>query len=262
MQPPVELGTLLFTSIEPHRGHEVDYNRWYENDHFYAGCMVGEYQFAGRRFVATKRLKALREQTPSPMCEDPMSASYLSIYWVLKGFHKPWTKWAVDTVKELHAQGRMFPERDHIHTALYRHEASLKADERGTSIELALDRDYAGLVVTAGDLTGDATIEQLTEWTDETWAPAAKAAGWGPDLIGTSSMLPLPSDAPDVPIQGRNDTRFLQLHFLTRDPEDSWAEGYANWGAELRESGLATPVWTAPYIPTVMGTDMYTDQLW
>ena len=50
----VRLGTMLFTLVEPHRGHEVAYNRWYERDHFYAGCMVGPWLFAGRRFVATR----------------------------------------------------------------------------------------------------------------------------------------------------------------------------------------------------------------
>src|SRR6266576_1512154 len=30
---PVELGTILFTLVEPHQGHEVAYNRWYERDH-------------------------------------------------------------------------------------------------------------------------------------------------------------------------------------------------------------------------------------
>ena len=50
---PIKLGSMLLTLVEPHRGHEVAYNRWYERDHFYAGCMVGPYNFAGRRFVAT-----------------------------------------------------------------------------------------------------------------------------------------------------------------------------------------------------------------
>ncbi len=56
---PVKLGSMLFTLVEPHRGHEVAYNRWYERDHFYAGCMVGPYNFAGRRWVATAALKSL-----------------------------------------------------------------------------------------------------------------------------------------------------------------------------------------------------------
>ena len=37
---PVKLGSMLLTLVEPHRGHEVAYNRWYERDHFYSGCMV------------------------------------------------------------------------------------------------------------------------------------------------------------------------------------------------------------------------------
>ena len=54
------LGSALFTLVEPHQGHEVAYNRWYERDHFYAGCMVGPWLFAGRRWVCTRDLKDLR----------------------------------------------------------------------------------------------------------------------------------------------------------------------------------------------------------
>src|SRR5580700_3379578 len=63
---PIKLGSILLTVVEPHRGHEVAYNRWYERDHFYSGCMIGPYQFAGRRFVATADLKALRSPDASP----------------------------------------------------------------------------------------------------------------------------------------------------------------------------------------------------
>ena len=38
---PIKLGSILLTVVEPRRGHEVAYNRWYERDHFYAGCMIG-----------------------------------------------------------------------------------------------------------------------------------------------------------------------------------------------------------------------------
>ena len=62
---------MLLTVVEPHRGHEVAYNRWYERDHFYAGCMVGPYNFAGRRYVATADLKALRDPDPSEITGSP-----------------------------------------------------------------------------------------------------------------------------------------------------------------------------------------------
>ena len=38
---PVKLGAMLYTLVDPERGHEVAYNRWYERDHFYGGCMIG-----------------------------------------------------------------------------------------------------------------------------------------------------------------------------------------------------------------------------
>ncbi|MDX2381490.1 MAG: hypothetical protein QNM02_17230 [Acidimicrobiia bacterium] len=260
--PPIELGTLLFTAIEPHKGREVEYNRWYEYDHFYAGCMVGAHQFAGRRFVATRRLKALRSPHDSPLCPDPSAASYLSIYWVLKGFHDEWSRWAVRMVKQLHAADRMFPDRDHTHTALYEHRSSMRRNAHGTAIELALDRDFDGLVVTAGELNADATLDDLDRWMDTTWSTRAFASAWGPEVVGTSTLLPLPGDAPGVPGVAGSDRRFLQLHFLDHDPEVDWPDGYGRWGADFEVSGLGTHIWTAPYIPTVMGTDTYTDELW
>jgi hypothetical protein len=259
----IELGTLLFTMVEPHRGHEVAYNRWYERDHFYAGCMVGAWNFAGDRFVATADHKALRYPADSPMAPDATEGSYLAIYWVQKGHHDEWNRWSVDNVQMLHANGRMFAERTHIHTLLYEHAWSLRADPSGTPVELALDRNYAGLVVNVGELVDGATHDDIQAWTAEEWAPPAMASRWGPDLIASSTPLPLLADAPsDVPRVEAADRRFLQLHFCTSDPADNWDAGYGRFGGELEASGLARHLWTAPFIQTVFGTDTYTDRLW
>jgi len=51
---------MLYTQVDPEPGYEVDYNRWYERDHFYGGCLVGPYLFAGSRWVAPRALKDLR----------------------------------------------------------------------------------------------------------------------------------------------------------------------------------------------------------
>ena len=125
---PVKVGTFLFTMVEPHPGHEVPYNRWYEHDHFYSGCLVGPNVFAGDRFVATRRLKDLRSTAANDMTPDPLTGSYLAIYWVLDGHHDEWNRWAVDQVNWLHANGRMFEERQHVHTLLYHHEWSKRRD--------------------------------------------------------------------------------------------------------------------------------------
>jgi len=148
----IKLGTILFTLVEPHRGHELEYNRWYERDHFYAGCMIGAHTFAGRRFVATRELKQLRRPAgPNPITTDPTVGSYLALYWILDGHHGEWNRWAVDQVNWLHANGRMFSERDHIHTLLYRYRWGVQRDPDGVSAELALDHHYPGLAVVVGE---------------------------------------------------------------------------------------------------------------
>ena len=57
---PVKVGSMLLTLVEPSPGFERAYNRWYERDHYYAGCLVGPWLFAGSRWVAPRRLKDRR----------------------------------------------------------------------------------------------------------------------------------------------------------------------------------------------------------
>lgn len=45
----VRPGHALITMVEPHPGHEHAYNRWYEDDHYYAGAMAMPWMYAGRR---------------------------------------------------------------------------------------------------------------------------------------------------------------------------------------------------------------------
>ena len=259
----IKLGNFLFTMVEPHKGHEVEYNRWYERDHFYGGCMVGRYNFAGDRFVATRPYKDLRYPAVSAMTPDSLTGTYLAIYWVLQDHFDEWNQWSVDNVLELHRTGRMFLERTHIHTLAYNLEWSHQRTENGCPIELALDHDYAGLVVVAGDVTEGHTTGEVSDWYRTRWAPVAMATDWGPDLIAQGSPIPLRADAPsDVPRAGSLDRRFLQLHFLEHDPANGWAQGYGRHGEEMEASGLATHVWTSPFIQTVFGSDTHTDHLW
>jgi hypothetical protein len=260
--PPVRLGTLLITLVEPDEGHEVAYNRWYERDHFYAGCLVGAHCFAGDRFVATRRLKALRYPSVSDVVPDPADGSYVALYWILEGHHADWNRWAVDQVNRLHAEGRMFPHRRHVHTQLYEHRWSQQRDPDGCPIELALDRDYAGLVLVAGDVAPGHTLGEVDDWFRNTYLPSAMAGPDGPDVVAACAPLPLLDDAPgDVGRPAVRADRFVQLHFLDHDPGEGWAGGYARLGEALAASGLATLAWAGPFIQTVVGTDRYTDEL-
>ena len=251
---PIRVGSLLFTMVEPHRGHEVAYNRWYERDHFYAGCMVGKWQFAGSRYVATRDCKAKRYPADSPIAPDPAVGSYLAVYWVLDGEHDAWNEWGVEQVNWLHANDRMFNERDHIHTALYECAGEANAPGSNMPVELALDHAYRGIAVLIGEMADGVDAAQVTAWLQGLPCPADVA------LVGTP--LPLRDDRPgDVPdTQAAN--RVLVVGFLDDEPLATWDPAWAGLGGAFADAGLGTIVFASPFLATIPGTDTYTDQLW
>jgi hypothetical protein len=259
---PVKLGSILFTLVEPHRGHEVAYNRWYERDHFYSGCMVGPYNFAGRRFVATAELKALRDPDPSVITGSPARGSYVAVYWVLDGYHTVWNRWALRQVNALHAAGRMFEERDHVHTLLYNYVWEFRRDPDGVPIEVALDHPYRGFVPVFIDRAEDVSNEALWEWLRSEHLPTLMP-GSDADLVAAFTPIALEVDAPgDVPREAASDRRTLLLWFLNTPPEVAWETVIVEHRRRLEESGLGTVVAALPFIPTIPGTDTYTDKLW
>jgi len=258
----IKLGSLLFTLVEPRRGHEVAYNRWYERDHFYAGCMIGPYQFAGKRFVATADLKELRDPDSSPITGTPHRGTYLGVYWVLDGYHDVWNRWAVDQVTALHKSGRMFAERDHVHTLLYRYAWERAREEYGLPSELALDHPSAGLVAIFTDRAPDVEAERFAEWQRDEHLPSF-LPGTAARLVVAADPLPLLVDAPgDVPRSEADDRRQLTMWFLDEHPAAAWDDVVVAHRKALERSGLAQVVAALAFIPTIPGTDTYTDKLW
>jgi hypothetical protein len=253
----IVLGSALFTLVEPHRGHEVAYHRWYERDHFYAGCMIGPWYFSGRRWVATRDLKDLRigagtspEADAEPLFGDDRAGSYLALYWTLAGRFQENTDWATRQVHWLHRNGRMFPQRDHIHTLLYLYQGADRRDPDGVPPELALDHPFPGLAAVV--------VDQPAGTPDGTPPPHWPLAPDSPvALVLSFRGVPLPPNAPVTqPGTDGVEHRELQLWFADREPHDWWSsvESYAASDARVR--------WAAPFIPTIPGTDRYTDQLW
>jgi hypothetical protein len=265
---PIRLGTMLYTLVEPHRGHEVAYNRWYERDHFYAGCQIGAYNFAGARFVATADLKAQRDPapgaTPFPGAPvgDPATGSYLGVYYVLDGHHDEWNRWAVDQVNLLHAAGRMFEHRDHIHTGLYRFEWEHRREDDGVPAELTLDHRFPGLASVFVDASEGHAPEDVGRLYREEVLPRL-LPGSPVATVLAFSPLPLLADAPgDVPRDQSVDARTLLLFFLDDHPGSSWPSLLAAQQAALADGGLGHIAFASPFVATVPGTDTYADRLW
>jgi hypothetical protein len=257
---PIRVGSMLYTQVDPEPGHEVEYNRWYERDHFYAGCMVGPWLFAGRRWVATKDLKALRFPEQTPFLSPVTAGSYVAVYWLLDGKYEEHREWATEQVNWLYANGRGFAKRVHRHTGMYGHQARWYRDEDYVPLELALDHEqYVGMVSMALQRADHVDEGAVEEWLDANMpgllagGPVASASKWG--------ALPLLDSAPSfVPRDPDADKRSLYLFFLEEDPRADW-ERFRQWAKQVDTSGVATVIFAAPWIPTVVGTDTYTDQL-
>jgi hypothetical protein len=262
---PVKVGAMLFTMVDPNRGHEVAYNRWYERDHFYAGCMIGPGMLAGRRWVAPKALKDLRFPETSPFAEPVQAGSYLAIYWMNKGQETEWGEWASEQVWWLYSNGRGFDERTHAQTGLYDFASAVYANGHTVPIELALHHRYGGLGVVVVEPTAGTRQDALIEWLDTKAAPSLLSAGgasiassWtlrrreGDD--GATSPMPLGA-------AGGTQDRVVQLFFVDGATADQWA-AYRDYAHTIDGGGVGTVTFAAPFLPTVVGTDTYTDQLW
>ncbi len=259
---PIQIGSMLLTLVDPHRGHEVAYNRWYERDHFYAGCMVGPWLFAGSRWVAPRALKDLRLSDGRGEVANPIDAgSYVAIYWVHEGRDEEHWAWAGEQVHWLYEHDRGFAERSHVHTVIFDYVTTAYRDDDPVPIQLALDHGYAGIALIASDRAEGVTEEAFATWTAEeadlTGGAIANVSTWRPqprdEITGNAPM--------DLGTGTGGAARTMQLAFLEGDTQQAWAD-VARYVAAIDASGLARVCFAGPFARTVVGTDTYADALW
>ncbi len=255
----VAIGSALITMVEPHEGHEWAYNRWYEDDHFYAGAMAMPWMFAGRRWVAPRDLQALRYPEDSVIAQPLSAGKYISIYWITAGRYEDHLRWTVATNQRLLPDGRVYLERTHVFTSFQTYRGAVYRDEKGPRDIHALDYPYDGLVVEVVDANGDR--DALDHWLRSEYLPA-RLAGTPVAMTLRFQPNPLPADkmsyVEDVP---GLDQRLTLLSFVEVDPAECWDEVFRPAGAAVESGGLGRVVFAAPFVPTLPGTDTYVDQL-
>lgn len=243
------LGSAFITLVEPHPGHEHAYNRWYEDDHFYAGAMAFPWWFAGRRWVATRALRDLRFPADSSVAQPVDAGCYLGTYWITDGRHRDQWQWLGATVKRLSSEGRMFAERTHVHTMYYDVAGSVRGN--GPRDFQALDHPYAGLVIEVLEADDRPALMR--------WLEAERAPSVGAGLCVWFTPHPRPPDDElwfDTP--HADPRRLLVLWFLEHDPREGWSV-FAHDAAAA--AGVGRAEFVAPFIPTRIGTDDYVDEL-
>jgi len=257
---PVQVGSMLFTMVDPHRGHEVAYNRWYERDHFYAGCLTGPWLFAGSRWVATRPLKDLRFPEPSSFARPHVQAgSYLAFYWIHAGHHDEHRSWASQQARWLYEQNRGFHERTHVHTLFYKLRGTHYRDADPVPLELSPDHRFAGLVTLAIERAEGVDATAIDAW----FADRLPSMFGASTIASCSTWSPLPQgDGPmPIPRVERADRLDLQLYFLDAPAEREW-DRFVALAADLRAAKLGEIIFASPWRPTVVGTDIFADELW
>jgi hypothetical protein len=257
---PVKVGSMLFTMVDPHEGHEVDFNRWYERDHYYGGCLQGPWLLAGSRWVSTRALKDLRFPEQSTLAKPAVGAgSFLAMYWVTEDKLQDWNEWANKQVFWLYKNDRGFDHRTHVHTLLYDLDWTHYRDEDPVPVELALDHRYAGLVTLAVERHPGVEQAQLDAWMKDylpgflEGSPVAQCSVWSPIPQGDAPM--------SIPKVERTEALDMQIFFIDAPAADAWSR-FRLYADALEATGLAKVVFASPWLPTVPGTDTYTDQLW
>ncbi|WP_369214301.1 hypothetical protein [Streptomyces flavofungini] len=255
-------GHALITMVEPHPGHEYAYNRWYEDDHYYAGAMAMPWMYAGRRWVATRDLQLLRRPEKSAVAEPVTAGCYLSTYWVTEGRYDEHMKWTVGINKRLNRDGRVYRERRHVFTAFQDHEATVYRDGAAGPRDFhALDHPYRGLVLEVIDAEDAGRRAELLAWLRSRDLPRA-LAGSPAAMVTVFRPTPLPGDRMTYVKQVEGvDTRLTLLWFLQEDPCACWEACFAGREEAVAESGLGRVELLAPFIPTVPGTDLHVDEL-
>jgi hypothetical protein len=255
------IGSALITMVEPHVGHERSYNRWYEDDHFNSGAMAMPWMFAGRRWVAPKSLQALRYPVDSAIAKPVEAGKYISIYWLTDGRYDDHMAWTVASNKRLRADGRIHMERTHVYTSFQAYRGASYRDASGPRDIHALDYPYGGLVVDVVDAPDAKGRDALIQWLKTDHVPAALA---GSDAAMCLYFQPMPLPADKMPyvkdVEGV-DNRLTLLWFTERNPAESWDRIFARTGDAVASSGLGRLELSAPFIPTLPGTDKYVDEL-
>jgi hypothetical protein len=257
---PIRVGSVLWVFTDPHRGYEFAYNRWYERDHYYGGCMIGAWNIAGSRWVATKRHKDARVPDVPDMPFGRDDGSYACLYFLLDGHHDDWLDWSTPQVHALYAADRGFEHRTHYNTAFYRYRWRAYRDPDPIPLELSPDHRFAGMVAQfveplpgIDDTVVDAWFDtNLPAWFDG--SPVASASSW--------SYVPPPDAKPDfVPIDPKAEQRTLQVFFVDDDPLGAWPR-FRDLATRIEADGVARVVFGSPFVKTNVGTDDHIHDLW
>lgn len=256
-----ELGHAIIALHDPVRGRESAFNEWYEADHMLAAGTMAPWTIGGMRWVAPAALRALRYPETGPFGPATRGA-YLMLFWIQTGRLTDQQAWVTEAMVDIAAQDRNFADRDAVTATTYDFVTSATRDSDGVPPVLALARHFPGVVLLVAEREPGTSLTELGH--------ALLDDHLGTQMAGSSVALvvaftPRPKEAwwpaayPEV--EGVGDRLFV-VCFTESDPRDCWDTHFAGLGAALATDGRGRVLLAAPFVPCVVGTDTYVDQLW
>lgn len=263
----VGLGGALISLVEPHDGHERDFNRWYEDDHFYAGAMYMPWLFAGRRYVATRELRELRTPLESALIDPVTAGCYLHLFWIAPGHVDDLARWAQATNEYLReTDGRIHTERSHVFTHFSDYRDGYQAATTSIRDYQLLDADYPGLMMQVIEPAVGRDSTEVSSWICTEYLPWLHSSA--PEVVAHSVRF-TPRPPPDGKRSAGNQAAtsrrpinlVVLLHFLTTDPSAVWSDHLAKAADHLEAADVVQHHLSAPFRPVAFGTDRYIDEL-
>jgi len=259
------LGHALITMVEPHVGYEHEYNRWYEDSHFFDGAMQHPWMFAGRRWVAPWELLELRYPKESPVASPVENGPYLGTYWVTQGRVDEHKRWTTQSNNYLVSIGDVNRNRTHVFTSFQDKAGSVYVDDTVPHDVHSLMDPSPGLVLETFDAHEPEGRDALEDWLLDEYLPSRvtpDGPAWcalvfrvQPAHIGMKPEVY--AALKTVANEGR---RLTVLWFLTKDPRECW-DFFGGEVEAAKAGGRGEATLVAPFIPARMGTTLYEDQL-
>jgi hypothetical protein len=253
------LGHLIVAIAEPHREVLAEYDRWFEAEHMYDAVLVGPGAFAGRRFVATRELKALRRPLDGGVFADAGTGSFVALYYLAPGSADEHFAWSFPQNRWLGETGRNNASRDLVLTWLCDAVGAVRRPGSPVEPHVALDHDHPGLVMawvqrrgSLDELHRSLLDEVLPGVVDGT--PVEQVQVWSPRPFPDPAGVPTtPGSVVANPGVGE---QALLLCFLDEHPA-AHLDALATALAEAGDVRLL-----APWVPTDRGTGAHLADLW
>lgn len=267
----VRIGSVWVSLMEPEDGYDAAFNRWYGDDHFYAGGMSLAWIFAGRRWVCTRELQELRYAREGTSFRPVDAGRFLHLNFFSEGHVDEAAPVLGETIARLAGEGRMYVDsipRRHVFSRLQPYAGVVYDDPDGVGpLDVhALDFPFTGVVVEVLRTREGRDRDELVRWLREDFVPARlPAARAAMCLISLDADLPdsvsrktsrVPSAYGDAAAR-----RLTLLWFVADDVREGWPDRFAPHADALAAGGLGDLEFVSPFVPLEPGTDRYVHDL-